>query len=320
MKISAVITAYNLEKEIRRCVDSVLNQSYDDYEIIVVNDGSTDGTEAILREIAEGNPKIKIISKENGGQSTARNAGFKQCTGDYIFSIDGDDEIDKDSFRLFADYIEGFGGVYPDIVLTDLIIDSFGKQRNITKNSLKPNIIYSVYEYLSKALPANEVRQEPCSYVYSRKFLEDNKLEFIEGVFHEDMEFLYRILSYDPRIAYWQYPYYLYIYRAGSTMMAGSNMPKRKKDIITILRSLVKRFREVKSKKEYGLLMGLVVRQYIHECAEHYMKRGESRIGLSCFDLLKYACGKDKIKAAVFIISRNRYYKMYDKKNGRWKK
>lgn len=83
--ISVVIPVYNVETTLRKCVDSVLAQTYDNTEVILVNDGSTDSSEKICRSYEQIDPRVKVISKENGGLSSARNAGIDKSCGEYIF-------------------------------------------------------------------------------------------------------------------------------------------------------------------------------------------------------------------------------------------
>ena len=89
--ISVIIPIYNVEKYLRRCLDSVLNQTFSDWEAICVNDGSPDGSAAILSEYAARDARFKIVNKPNGGLSDARNAGMAVATGDYILYLDSDD-------------------------------------------------------------------------------------------------------------------------------------------------------------------------------------------------------------------------------------
>lgn len=99
LKISIIIPVYNIEKYLSRCIDSILAQEYKNLEIIAVDDGSKDTSGKILDEYAVRDGRIKVIHKENGGVSTARLAGVKAATGDYIGFVDGDDYIEPDMFK-----------------------------------------------------------------------------------------------------------------------------------------------------------------------------------------------------------------------------
>ena len=99
MLFSVIVPIYNIEKYIRRCIDSVLSQSFADFELILVDDGSPDMCGAICDEYAEKDTRIKVIHKENGGLVSARQEGIKQARGDYIFHLDGDDAICEDALE-----------------------------------------------------------------------------------------------------------------------------------------------------------------------------------------------------------------------------
>ena len=98
--ISVIVPVYRVEKYIRRCVDSILAQSFRDYELILVDDGSPDYSGAICDEYATRDPRIRVIHKENGGLSSARNVGIDAASGEYLFFMDSDDIIHPDTLRI----------------------------------------------------------------------------------------------------------------------------------------------------------------------------------------------------------------------------
>lgn len=99
MLISVIIPVYNVEKYLRRCVESVMLQTYKDIEILLIDDGSTDGSGQICDELAYKDRRIHVFHKENGGVSSARNLGIERACGDYICFVDSDDWIDIDYFE-----------------------------------------------------------------------------------------------------------------------------------------------------------------------------------------------------------------------------
>ena len=104
-KISVIVPIYNVEKYLKRCLDSLVTQTYKEIEIILVNDGSTDGSTDIIEEY-EGDHRIVVINKENGGLSSARNAGMQVLSGDYVMFIDGDDYIDIDGIERLVKHVD----------------------------------------------------------------------------------------------------------------------------------------------------------------------------------------------------------------------
>lgn len=113
-KISIIIAVYNVQDYIRRCLDSVVNQTYNNLQIIIVDDGSTDKSGEICDEYALIDQRIEVIHKENGGLISARKEGLKKATGEYIINIDSDDWIERDAFESIAKKIERFA---PDILV-----------------------------------------------------------------------------------------------------------------------------------------------------------------------------------------------------------
>ena len=95
-KISIIVPVYNVEKYLKKCIDSILSQTYKNIEVICINDGSTDSCIDILKEYEKRDERIIVISKENGGLSAARNDGMKKSTGEYVFFVDSDDWIESD--------------------------------------------------------------------------------------------------------------------------------------------------------------------------------------------------------------------------------
>ena len=95
VKISVVLPVYNVANYLRKCLDSLVNQTFEDFEVICVNDGSTDSSREILAQYAQKDSRIKIVDKKNGGLSSARNAGMKVAQGEYYSFIDSDDWIDE---------------------------------------------------------------------------------------------------------------------------------------------------------------------------------------------------------------------------------
>ena len=106
MRYSVIIPVYNAEGTLRRCLDSLVRQQFSDYELLIINDGSTDGSDAICREYANTYPCVRYFAKENGGVSSARNLGFEQAKGEYILFVDSDDYVSQDYFALLSRTLE----------------------------------------------------------------------------------------------------------------------------------------------------------------------------------------------------------------------
>ncbi|MBR6046024.1 MAG: glycosyltransferase [Ruminococcus sp.] len=184
--VSIVIPVYNVEKYLRECVDSVLRQTYSDLEIILVDDGSPDGSGAICDEYAEKDSRVTVIHKENGGLSDARNAGMAAAHGEYIYFLDSDDYIVDDAIRLLVDRARTENA---DFVFFDSenfvedyefpeYIENFSRARTYRTG---PGVL------LLGATVRNS-EYFPCvPFEFFRKqFLEENGLSFYKGIIHED--------------------------------------------------------------------------------------------------------------------------------------
>ncbi len=144
IKVSIIIPAYNVENYIERCLNSARTQTLKEIEIIVVNDGSTDGSTQIIEKISKIDNRVLVIYKENGGVSSARNAGLKVAQGEYIQYLDGDDWLEKDGCEV-AYY---FAMKYSlDIVVLDFLYDDDNGNVRIWKD-IESNKIYNNKEYL----------------------------------------------------------------------------------------------------------------------------------------------------------------------------
>lgn len=217
MKISFVIPVYNAELYISRCVDSLLAQDIQDYEIICINDGSTDNSLAILKEYENKFPdKFIIISQENSGIAYARNNAFKYVKGDYTWFIDNDDCIHPNCLGKILDILEKNR---IDILNIEYIKDSY--QNNPFENTF------------DELVKAEKVSQEkamyfyfdaPWSKIYRTDFLRKNKL-FFPDVYGEDTTATFDLYSKTDKIYMLNKPLYAWYYRANS--FSNSNLSKK---------------------------------------------------------------------------------------------
>ena len=235
--ISVIIPVYNVEKYLKRCLDSVINQTFRDLEIICVNDGSTDGSSEILEEYKSKDERIIIINKVNGGLSSARNAGMKVARGEYIGFVDSDDWIDLDFFeKLYtaakkhdADVAcAGIKRVYSSgKVLKKL---ELGEEIILRKCSEK----YSYLEIPKKCYVWNKI--------YKKAEIERQSLLFKEGVTFEDCYFTIRLLYHSDKIVTVPNIYYNYWVNIKSISRTASD--KNQIDLIAARADFIKFSRE----------------------------------------------------------------------------
>ena len=227
--ISIIIPVYNTGKLVEKCLLPLLQMNDDSLEIICVNDGSKDNSLEILKEINEQFPKMKIVNKENGGLSSARNSGLEVANGQYIFFLDSDDWLDIESFLQLKSYCQHD---------YDIIHGNFNytyEDQNPIKNKPQYEVEgISGQEFLSKALLTNQFSIPVWINFYKRSFLQDNELKFMEGILHEDEEFNMKAFPLANSIISKNIYFYEYFQRPNSITNNANNGEKRFLDILKI--------------------------------------------------------------------------------------
>ena len=181
-KVSIIVPVYNTQKYIEKCLNSLLNQTFKDVEIILVNDGSKDNSETIIKKYIENfADKIKYISKENEGLSKARNDGAKLATGEYIMFVDSDDYIANDLIENLKQYMDRKIDLIKYKLLT---VD----ENDIEINKVDGPVFEEVKgEKAFEILRTTDLMLEvACVYLYRREFWNKHKFEFTPKLYHED--------------------------------------------------------------------------------------------------------------------------------------
>lgn len=211
MKLSIILPVYNVEKYIEKCIMSVENQdiSKDDYEIIVVDDGTKDRSAEIAESMNEKFGNIKIVHKPNGGLSSARNKGLEYATGEYVWFIDSDDYIEENvlkmlTSKIYEDRLDllmfNVYDVWPDKEMAGFDVDE------------QPDRILSGMEYIK----GYDIGKSAWCFIVKREILTDNNLFFTEGIIHEDYEFTLRLYEHVKRMTFTPIRVYNYLHREGS--------------------------------------------------------------------------------------------------------
>ena len=195
---SVIIPCYNVEDYLEDCVNSVIRQTYRNFEIILVDDGSTDSTPQLCDKMSGMDDRISVYHKENGGLSDARNYGMQHAKGDYLVFVDSDDFISNTAFRDFARIVEKSR---PQVLLTRLT-EYYGKG-DIVELDLK------MKEFFSKSVSANNVLVWETRYtkttwpaqrkIVSKEFVQKYKLRFLKGFLHEDLHWSTMLLIHATR-------------------------------------------------------------------------------------------------------------------------
>ena len=193
MKISFILPIYNVEPYLRQCVNSLICQTYDNFEIILVDDGSPDGCPALCEQLALEDKRIKVLHKINGGLSDARNVGLDNASGDYIIFVDPDDFwFDNGALERLIGYLSN--GRKHFICFNAMYYYS-DKQKYIKWSPYNCDENLSKNEMLLALHNTGTIPVSACTKIISRKFLLDNNLYFIKGQIHEDIPWFINLVD-----------------------------------------------------------------------------------------------------------------------------
>lgn len=321
--VSVIIPAYNIEDYIGRCLDSIISQTYKNLEIIVVDDGSRDRTGEILDNYAKKDRRIKVIHKENGGVSSARNKGIEVAEGDYIGFIDGDDLIEPEMYKTLVDLLEeenadiahcGYQMVFPDRI--DYYHNTGKKKIQTTEEGLKD------------LLSGEMIEPGLVNKLYKKELIKNCRLNETVKI-NEDLLMNYQLFKLSQKSVYYDITPYSYMIRSSSATGANSLITKRE-DSLRVLN-------QIKDDCINNNLLSIIYKRYI------YLLMAICRDGLKDKSYMKYQKKqrkqlKKELKTDVFkscIPKKLKYmslfscyfphimkiiYKMYDLKTGTSKK
>ena len=226
MKISVIIPVYNSSTYLRKCLDSVVNQTLKDIEIIVINDGSTDDSKNIIEEYSCKYKNIIFIDQENKGIGKTRNIGIKKATGEYITFVDSDDYIKENMLEEYYKYAKKHN--------FDLVIGSYIKKIN-NKEIIFENNKFKTGNVKTTPQILYLIEYGPWAKLYKREMLINNNIYFDEKRKYEDMPFVSKALLKSKLIGQITEPYYYYIIHNNSET---TTMDKRVFDILDILKEI----------------------------------------------------------------------------------
>lgn len=273
MKVSVIVPVYNVEKYLEKCLDSLVNQTLDNIEIVVVNDGSPDNSQKIIDKYKKNYPKkISSYIKENGGVSSARNLGIEKAQGEYIAFIDGDDYVSLDMYEKM--YNKAISNNF-DIVVCDLnYIYEDLKNVQVSSNILKDTTdIKKVYVSMYPSV---------CNKIY-KKELFDKKVEFKKGIYFEDVDFLYKIFPYIKSIGVLKDAFIQYVQREGSITHVFDN---RLYDYVSNFNELIEFYKERNLYDEYKKELEYCYVRYLYatfvkRCANYNKKEYNKAVDIA---------------------------------------
>lgn len=245
-KVSIIVPFYNVEGYMEKCLDSLVNQTLDDIEIILVNDGSKDRSIDIAKKYIKEYPKkIVYLEKENGGLSDSRNFALPHAKGEYIAFLDSDDYVEKNMYEEMynlaikdnSDLVEcDFYWEYPDKRKEDIGKIYNGKEEMLEK-----------------------IRVVAWNKLIKREILEKSKVEFPKGFRYEDVEFTYKLIPYIEKVSFIKKPFVHYVQRQGSI---SNTQNERTKEIFQVLEHVIDYYKENNIYEKYKTALEYVYIRY----------------------------------------------------------
>lgn len=340
VKLSIIVPIYNVEQFLRKCVDSILNQDIDNYEIILVDDGSSDSCPQICDDYAEKvkseelrgkSCSIKVVHRENGGLSAARNSGIVVAQGKYLMFVDSDDYIETNVLKGLLAQMERDN--------LDVLRYNYYNVRIVKSEEVRGKSEYEVFEphknakpyfdYSSVVVDGETFLNERLGYacyawafvlrrdlIYSRLSALDSCL-FTEGIYFEDTDWTPRMLMRAKRVASTEMVVYNYLWREGSITLPDNPQKKKKvlEDKISLLRGFKEQQKLVHNKQWFvwqtaGTTMSIlgILATYPNETRKPYLQQLQE---LNVFPLSTYrAVGNNKYKIRLANISPSIYCKL----------
>jgi len=302
--ITIIVPVYKVEKYLDRCVDSIVNQTYTNLEIILVDDGSPDQCPEMCDLWQKKDNRIKVIHKKNGGLSDARNTAIKEARGEYFLLVDSDDFIVDDAVNRLASYASD-----EDVIIGEAKIYEPTRDVDRIHTNLKENFIYTGGEYSIEAIYAGEWFAAACYNMYRTDFIRHNNLFFKVGILHEDIEYIPRLFLAANKVKYLHYEFYRYVIRDDS--ICSSKSEKHINDLFSTYSCWKNLNDTITNKKLFLAYSGALSKYFISTCRQNHISERVYPNGIDALYLIKYALSlKELIKAIVFVLFRTIYVKL----------
>lgn len=312
--ISIVIPIYNIEKYVKKCIESVLNQDYLNIDIILVDDGATDNSGKICDEYKNIDSRIQVIHKLNGGLSDARNAGIKVAKGEYIIFIDGDDYIKPNYVsKLYNNLLEndadisvcGFSYVYDD-----------GKERKYNNKEKECTKVFNSQQAIECMLDSRwAFKQCAWNKIYKKELFKD--IEYPYGMLYEDLGTTYKLISKANKVVYDSNSLYYYVQRKTS-ITKSLKYNEREKNRILMANQMCDflkcNFKKIRNKVEffratqYLSVINVMYMEQINDAS--FIYEAKDVINKNVFNAFAYGNLKQKIQFIVFSLNSNLYKKI----------
>lgn len=302
---SIIVPVYNVEKYIHKCINSLIKQTFKNIEIILVDDGSPDNCPKICDEYSRIDNRIKVIHKNNGGLSDARNFGIRSATGEYILFLDSDDFLEGNACEALLPYTEGN---------FDLILGNAKEIRNNTVTYLNHTQLENSKSYLTGSeilkheLEHGTMHMAACMNIYKREFILENKLYFKYGIFHEDEEWTPRVFLAARKAIITDICFYNYIIRENS-ITRKKDKTKNAIDLINSIFELSIIYDSLNDKYLKKLLNNYLVMLYLNAFYVGRLYRKDFKKFIDKKFLIARATSRENImKVSLFCLNTKAYF------------
>ncbi|MDY2881479.1 MAG: glycosyltransferase family 2 protein [Romboutsia timonensis] len=300
VKVSIIIAAYNIEDYIERCLISCMNQTFNDIEIVVVNDGSTDSTLERINKCTYGDSRVKIIDKKNAGLIEARKSGFEIAKGEYILFVDGDDWISLDTISVL--YNKAKEKEYDIVSYKYLIKYEDGTEEEAWDTQIKTDNSSNML----KLLFSNNINHNLVTKFVKRSFIIDNKIEFPKSIsYGEDLAFTYTLAMYNPVFTVIDECLYFYYKRSGSL---DSNVNEKTTEITKALSFIKEQLIKNNIYKKYREEFEYMAYMQAYYVRKNYIFNNKNNISRSLFNNWR------KLNININTKNNKFYKKLYDGK------
>ena len=262
IKLSIIIPVYNVEEYLEECLDSISKQTMEDIEIICIDDGSTDNSPDILENYSKKDKRIRIITKENGGQASARNLGIQEAQGEYIAFVDSDDFIEETMFeKLYTKATDNNLDIAMcKIALYDNQTEEINKNAWYYMLGVFRDFEKDIFNHKDTKEFTCEISVTPYNKIYKKSLLKDNNILFPEGLIFEDEKFFYDVYLRAKHVSIVnEFLYYYRVNRKGSTVDISKESDYR--DLVPIFKQIRETFKETGNYEDYKILLA---NRFIH--------------------------------------------------------
>lgn len=226
--VSIIVPVYNVERYLPHCANSLLGQTHRELEILLVDDGSTDGSGALCDSIAASDRRVRVIHKKNGGLSSARNAGLENASGRWILFVDGDDYLAPHAVEKLVAVAQSTDADLVQFLYHETPDTSWQSDSNQQPNT---TVVSDLRQMFERLYAMGGVAASSCTKLFRSSLFDE--LRFQEGVLHEDEELITRLLPLCRSVAYTELELYGYVMRSGSIIR--SDFKRRHMDVFAVM-------------------------------------------------------------------------------------